>query len=149
MNLETLKQFETLFLELKKSTMEEIKLHEDLLSPISGDEMDQGNLDRDRALNLKLVGRNSFMLKKIDHAILKIKNGTFGFCDECDCEIEINRLRARPTATQCITCKEAEEKNESHVLYEKKSHTLGSTFASNVIPLRAIEVDPYLSVIEN
>jgi DnaK suppressor protein len=148
MNLETLTQFENLFLELKKSTMEEIKLHEDVLAPIKGDEMDQGNLDRERAMNFKLVGRNSFMLKKIDHAILKIRNGTFGICDECECEIDINRLRARPIATQCIACKEAEEKNEGHVLYEKRSHTLGSTFANNVLPLRK-ENESYLSVMEN
>lgn len=148
MNLETLKQFENLFNELKKSTMEEIKLHSEVVTPIKGDEMDQGNLDRELTLNLKLVGRNSFMLKKIDHALLKIKEGTFGICDECDCEIDINRLRARPIATQCIACKEAEEKTEAHVLYEKKSHTLGTTFASNVLPLRRNQ-DNFLTVVEN
>lgn len=148
MNLETLKQFESLFLELKKSTFEEIKLHDEVFTPIKGDEMDQGSLDRERALNLKLIGRNSFMLKKIDLALIKIKNGSFGICDECDCDIDINRLRARPTATQCITCKEAEEKQENHLLYEKKSHTLGSTFATNVIPLRK-DNESYLTVIEN
>ena len=148
MNLENVNQFENLFLELKKSTMEEIKLHEDVFTAEKGDEMDQGNIDRDRALSLKLIGRNSFMLKKIDLALLKIKSGTVGICDECDCEIEINRLRARPTATQCITCKEAEEKSEGQILYEKRSHTLGSTFAPNVLPLRR-ENELYLSVLEN
>jgi DnaK suppressor protein len=148
MNLETLKQFENLFLDLKKSTMEEIKIQADIVTPIKGDEMDQGNLDRDLALNMKLVGRNSFMLKKIDLALLRIKNGNFGICDECDGEIESNRLRARPTATQCIACKEAEEKTEGHVLYEKRSHTLGKTFANNVLPLIRKE-ETYLSVVEN
>lgn len=149
MNLETLKQFEGLFIELKKSIVEEIKLHSEVVTPIKGDEMDQGNLDRELALNLKLVGRNSFMLKKIDNALLKIKNGTFGICEECDCEIEINRLRARPIATQCIACKEAEEKTESHVLYEKRSHTLGQTFANNVLPLKLTNNEQYLTVVEN
>jgi DnaK suppressor protein len=149
MNLETLKQFENLFLELKKSTMEEIKLHSEVVAPIKGDEMDQGNLDRDLALNLKLASRNSFMLKKIDNALFKIKNGTFGVCEECDSDIDLIRLRARPTANECIACKEAMEQNESHVLYAKRSHTHGQTFASNVLPLRRNNEETLLTVIVN
>jgi len=146
MNGEMMKQFENLFIELKKTTLNEMKMID--TSPEKGDEVDLSQEDRQRALDLKLLGRQNFMLKKIDHALLKIKEGTFGICDECDCEIEINRLRARPIATQCISCKEAEEKNEAHVLYEKKSHTLGQTFATNVLPLRRKE-DQFLSVVEN
>ncbi|MFA6235885.1 MAG: TraR/DksA C4-type zinc finger protein [Bacteriovorax sp.] len=138
MDRKLLEQFENLFLELKKNTINEMKLEDKTFSWEKGDEVDQSQEDRERAMNLKLLGRHSFMLKKIDGALFKIKNGTFGICDECDGEIEINRLRARPVATQCIACKEEEERNEGQVLYEKRSHTHGKSFGSNVIPLKTI-----------
>lgn len=135
MNQEMLKQFENLFIELKKSTLNEMKLE---ASPAEkGDEADLSIEDRQRALELKLLGRQNFMLKKIDNALFKIKNGTFGICEECDGEIEMNRLRARPIATQCIACKEEEERGEGQMLYEKRSHTQGKGFGANVIPFKA------------
>lgn len=136
MDRKLLEQFENLFLALRKNTLNEMKLEDKSFSWEKGDEVDQSQEDRERAMNLKLLGRHSFMLKKIDGALFKIKNGTFGICEECDNEIEINRLRARPVATQCIACKEEEERNEGQVLYEKRSHTHGKSFGSNVIPLK-------------
>lgn len=135
MNGEMMKQFENLFIELKKTTLNEMKMID--TSPEKGDEVDLSQEDRQRALDLKLLGRQNFMLKKIDNALFKIKNGTFGICEECDREIEINRLRARPVATECIACKEESEREENQLLYEKKSHTHGKGFGGNVIPLRA------------
>jgi DnaK suppressor protein len=135
MNFEMMKQFENLFIELKKTTLNEMKK----IAPANekGDEVDLSQEDLQRALDLKLLGRQNFMLKKIDNALFKIKNGSFGTCEECDGEIEINRLRARPVATQCISCKEEGERSEGQVLYEKRSHTHGKGFGGNVIPLRA------------
>ena len=111
MNTEMMKQFENLFIELKKNTLNEMKM----VDPTNekGDEVDLSQEDRQMALDLKLLGRQNFMLKKIDNALFKIKNGSFGVCEECDGEIEINRLRARPVATQCISCKEEEERSEN------------------------------------
>lgn len=141
MKREILAQFENLFLELRKNTLNEIKLEDKALNWEKGDEIDQSLEDQERAMNLKLLGRHTFMLKKIDGALLKIKNGTYGICEECDGEIEINRLRARPVATQCISCKEEQERSEGQVLYEKRSHTHGKSFGKNVIPLRANTMD--------
>ena len=103
MNAEMMKQFENLFIELKKSTLNEMKMETPVIE--KGDEIDLSQEDRQRELDLKLLARQNFMLKKIDNALFQIKNGSFGICDECDGEIEINRLRARPVATQCIACK--------------------------------------------
>ena len=141
MDRKLLVQFENLFFELKKNTLNEMKLEDKTFNWEKGDEVDQTQKDRDRAMNLKLLGRHSFMLKKIEGALLKIKNGTFGNCEECEGEIEINRLRARPVATQCIACKEEGERAEGQLLYEKKSHTHGKSFGSNVIPLRQNTID--------
>ena len=141
MDRKLLEQFENLFLELKKITLNEMKLEDKTLGWEKGDEVDQSLEDQERAMNLKILGRHSFMLKKIDGALFKIKNGTFGTCEECEGEIEINRLRARPVGTMCIACKEEGERNEGQMLYEKRSHTHGKGFGSNVIPLRANSID--------
>lgn len=135
MNKAAMKEFETLFIELKKNIVNEMATLDHTYQ--KGDDVDLSLEDRQRTLDLKILGRQSFMLKKIDNALLKIKDGTFGSCDECGCDIEINRLRARPVATQCIGCKEESEKQEKEMLYEKRSHTHGKGFNnSNVIPLR-------------
>ena len=126
--------FENLFLEIKKNTLNEIKHEEKNQNREKGDEVDLSQEDRERAMNLKLLGRHSFLIKKIDGALLRIKNGSFGICDECDNQIEMNRLLARPVATQCITCKEEGERIEGQVLYEKKSHTHGKSLGSNILP---------------
>ena len=141
MDRKLLEQFENLFLELKKSTLNEMKLEDKSFNWEKGDEFDQSQEERERAMNLKLIGRHSFMLKKIDGALNKIKNGTFGVCEECEGKIEINRLRARPVATQCISCKEEAERTEGQVLYEKRSHTHGKSLGSNIIPLRVRETN--------
>lgn len=135
MNAEMMKQFENLFIELKKNTLNEMRMESPAIE--KGDEVDLSSEDRQRALELKLLGRQSFMLKKIDNALFKIKNGTFGICEECEGEIEMNRLRARPVATQCIACKEEEERNEGQMLYEKRSHTHGKALGGNIIQLRS------------
>ncbi|MCK6596337.1 MAG: TraR/DksA family transcriptional regulator [Bacteriovoracaceae bacterium] len=135
MESSVLKQFEGLFVEMKKNLINEMKLQENEIEWQKGDETDLSNDDRERMLKLKLVGRQSFMLKKIDNALLKIKEGTYGTCEECDGDIEINRLRARPIATQCIQCKEESERGENQMLYEKRSHTHGNGFR-NVIQLK-------------
>ncbi len=89
------------------------------------DEIDCQVEDRENVLQLKLDGRKSFYLKKVSEALRKKEEGTFGICQECHGQIEHNRLLARPTASLCINCKEEEERNENHIPYNRKSHTLG------------------------
>lgn len=136
MERKILSDFENIFLEIKKNTLNEIKLEETNQNWERGDEGDLSQEDCERAMNLKLIGRHTFMLKKVEGALLKIKNGTFGICDECENEIDLKRLLARPVASQCITCKEEGERVEGQVLYEKKSHTHGKGLGSNVLPFK-------------
>jgi len=46
---------------------------------------------------------------KIEEALERIENGTFGICDSCGEEIGEERLKARPVTTHCIDCKKKEE----------------------------------------
>jgi DnaK suppressor protein len=51
-------------------------------------------------------------LDKIEKALRKIEDGTFGTCEECEEEINVKRLEARPETTLCIQCKENQERKE-------------------------------------
>ncbi len=73
---------------------------------------DQASAEIDRSFMLRLRGREQRLLKKIDQAIEKIENGTFGVCDVCGEEITIQRLEARPVTNMCIFCKTEQEEEE-------------------------------------
>ena len=73
---------------------------------------DQASAEIDRSFMLRLRGREQRLLKKIDAAIDKIDNGTFGVCEACGEEINIKRLEARPVTNMCIFCKTEQEEEE-------------------------------------
>jgi DnaK suppressor protein len=99
----------------------------------NSNEVDVLHLEKENLLVTKLIGRKEFFLKKIKNALIRIDEGTFGTCIECGGDIELPRLKARPTATKCISCKEEEERVESHILYENKSKTKGLELTNNVL----------------
>ncbi len=84
---------------------------EELVSP-SGDSADIASLEINQA-NLQKIGkRESYLLKKIDNALKKIEDGTYGECESCGEQIAVARLMARPVAQLCIDCKTEQESNE-------------------------------------
>jgi len=77
-----------------------------------GDEVDEANGHAQMALIIRFTERDTQLLRKIDHALLKIRDGRYGECASCDEQIEPKRIEARPTAALCIKCKEEEERRE-------------------------------------
>lgn len=73
---------------------------------------DQATAESDRDVMLRLRDRERLLLKKIDEAVERIENNTFGICEECTNEIGIKRLAARPVTTFCIDCKTRQEEEE-------------------------------------
>ncbi len=73
---------------------------------------DQASAESDRNLLLRLRGREQRLLKKIDEALKRIEEGTFGICESCGEKIGLKRLEARPVTTLCIDCKTAQEEEE-------------------------------------
>ena len=57
----------------------------------------------------------------IDYALTKIKNKTYGICEMCDDEIDIERLKIKPHARYCIDCREKKEKRQ---ILEQKMQNL-------------------------
>lgn len=76
------------------------------------DEGDEISSHMNQSLRIRLKRREGLYLKKIEGALLRIKNGTFGECMECQEPIELKRLEARPTTTSCLACKEQAETKE-------------------------------------
>ena len=60
---------------------------------------------------LALENRIRQELAKVEHALDKIQNGTYGFCDNCSKPIDPGRLEALPQATLCMNCKALLAKN--------------------------------------
>lgn len=76
------------------------------------DEIDFTSTEMQQAMKMRLRSRESLYLKKVNEALQRIKNGTFGECEDCGDQIEIRRLNARPITTLCLGCKEEEERRE-------------------------------------
>jgi DnaK suppressor protein len=76
------------------------------------DEMDLASSEYLQAFTFRLRGREKNLLDKIQRALERIDNGTFGICEECSEPISIKRLEARPETTLCIRCKEEQERVE-------------------------------------
>jgi DnaK suppressor protein len=76
----------------------------------SGDIYDQASSERDRELGLLLGDREREKLHSIDEALLRIDEGEYGICEECEEEIPLGRLKAMPFTRHCVKCKSDLEK---------------------------------------
>ncbi len=76
------------------------------------DEMDLASSEYLQSFELRLRGREKSLLSKLDLALKKIEDGTFGVCEICEEPIGKKRLEARPETTLCIKCKEDQEREE-------------------------------------
>ena len=92
----------------KKTLVEESSFDTDDLP----DEIDQASSEYAQSMVFRLRDREKFLLQKIEKALLRIEDGSFGTCERCDEEISPKRLEARPVTTLCIRCKEEQEKKE-------------------------------------
>jgi DnaK suppressor protein len=76
------------------------------------DPNDRASLESDRNFELRIRDRERKLIAKMQEAIKRIDDRTFGLCDSCGGPISEKRLQARPVTTQCIDCKTKEEKME-------------------------------------
>ena len=79
---------------------------------VSADIVDQASSYTDKSVEMKAINRQIKLISKIDQALTRIKNGTYGFCAETGEPIGLKRLMARPVAELCIAAQEKHEKEE-------------------------------------
>jgi DnaK suppressor protein len=73
---------------------------------------DRAAAETDRALELRTRDRARKLISKIDQALERIENGTYGYCEETGEPIALRRLEARPIATLSIEAQERHERME-------------------------------------
>ena len=78
----------------------------------SPDVVDQASSQTEKNVEMRTINRQIKLLSKIDKAIKKIKDDTYGYCEETGEPIGVKRLIARPIATLTIEAQEKHEKNE-------------------------------------
>ena len=78
----------------------------------SADIVDQASSYTDKSVEMKALNRSRKLISKINSALQRIKEGTYGYCEETGEPIGLKRLIARPIATLCIEAQERHEKEE-------------------------------------
>jgi DnaK suppressor protein len=81
-------------------------------NPNHPDLADRASSETDRAIELRARDRQRKLIAKIDAAISRIQDGTYGYCEETGEPISIRRLEARPIATLSVEAQERHERNE-------------------------------------
>lgn len=76
------------------------------------DDIDRASLETDKSLDLRTKDRARKLILKIDQALERIEDGSYGYCEETGEEIGIARLIARPIATLCLEAQERHERME-------------------------------------
>jgi DnaK suppressor protein len=78
----------------------------------SADIVDQASSYTDKTVEMKALNRSRKLISKINSALLRLKDGTYGFCEDTGEPIGLKRLMARPVATLSIEAQEKHERDE-------------------------------------
>ena len=113
--VEKVEEMRAILLKLKEEAFEEIgksvKSGADMpTDEPSGDIYDQASNERDRELLLLLGDREREKIRYIDEALMRLDEGEYGICEDCEEEIPLARLKAMPFARLCVKCKADLEK---------------------------------------
>ncbi|MFO7305311.1 MAG: RNA polymerase-binding protein DksA [Gammaproteobacteria bacterium] len=115
MSKEQLEHFRQILLNWKRDLMEEVDrtmLHLKDEAANFPDPNDRATQESEFSLELRTRDRERKLIRKIDEALKRIEDGTYGYCMETGEEIGIKRLEARPVATLCVEAQERRERLE-------------------------------------
>lgn len=115
MNKEQLDHFRNILSTWKRDLMEEVDrtvLHMKDEAANFPDPNDRATQESEFSLELRTRDRERKLIRKIDEAISRIDDGSYGYCVETGEEIGIKRLEARPVATLCVEAQERRERRE-------------------------------------
>ena len=98
--------------EIVKSNNDNIVLNNLDDNVASADIVDQASSYTEKSVEMRASNRRRKLINKIDQALKKLKDGTYGYCEDTGEPIGLKRLIARPIATLCIEAQEKHEKEE-------------------------------------
>jgi DnaK suppressor protein len=90
------------------STLEELTDSNEVFA----DPADRATAESDRSFTLRIRDRERRLIRKIQAALQRMDDGSYGICDDCGEEIGVPRLKARPVTKLCINCKSKQEEDE-------------------------------------
>ena len=111
--------FSEILLDWKRELMEEVDRtvhHMQDEAANFPDPNDRATQESEFTMELRTRDRERKLIKKIDESLSNLKNGEYGYCEQCGVEIGVQRLEARPTASLCIDCKSLDEIREKQRL---------------------------------
>jgi len=115
-----LQEIKEILLTMKKELLtdldERIKTSDVSEQRVIGDIFDDADLEQSREFNLLLNTREKQKIKQIEQALLKLENGEYGICENCEEDIPVGRLKAMPFASMCVKCKSEQESIEGHAI---------------------------------
>ena len=91
------------------STLEDLTIGNEVFA----DPADRASAESDRAFTLRIRDRERQLIRKIQAAVERMEDGSYGICEECGEEISVARLKARPVTRLCINCKSRQEEGET------------------------------------
>ena len=118
MNSVQREHFKQILLDWKLQLMEEVDRTVNHMKDVAAndpDPADRATQEEEFSLELRTRDRERKLIRKIDATIDLIDQDDYGYCESCGIEIGIQRLEARPTATQCIDCKTLDEIKERQI----------------------------------
>ena len=98
--------------EIIKSNNNNIILNNFNDNAASADIIDQASSHTEKTVEMRTSNRRRKLINKIDRALKRLKDGTYGYCEDTGEPIGLKRLIARPIATLCIEAQEKHEKEE-------------------------------------
>ncbi|MCX7952040.1 MAG: TraR/DksA family transcriptional regulator [Deltaproteobacteria bacterium] len=112
-----LQELENLLLQEKQKVilhLRKLSASQEILdaNPNAGDSADVANIEITQNNLTKIGSREINLLKKIEDALDRMRDGSYGLCEECGEPIPFKRLLVRPVATLCIECKSQQELRE-------------------------------------
>jgi DnaK suppressor protein len=117
-----LEHFRRILTAWKRELMEEVYRtvrHMQAQAACVPDMNDRASKEAEFDLELRARDRERKLLKKIDLALKRIDEGSYGYCEETGEEIGLRRLEARPIATLCIEAQERRELDQRQSRYEE------------------------------
>jgi len=79
---------------------------------VEADIADRASIETERSLELRTRDRARKLIGKIDEALRRVEDGSYGYCEETDEPISLSRLQARPIATMTLEAQERHERME-------------------------------------
>ncbi len=115
--LEELEKVRTMLIAQKREILQKIRGKRNQLVNQGGDFIDIATDSLEHELNYIFEEREREKLQNIDEALARMKEGTYGECEECGDDIELERLLALPFTRLCLDCKSKQERQKKLKLY--------------------------------